>query len=61
MRASRSRMVPNLNNFLLQKIIKKFNFEDKNIEKYAIFGKTIFLFQKKHYIYTYAPQIAALA
>ena len=41
-----------LNNISLQKIIKNSIFEDKDIEKYALFRKTIFLlWEKKFYIY----------
>jgi hypothetical protein len=41
-RADRSRM--GHGQLFTSKNCKKFNFEDKNIEKYALFRKTIFLF-----------------
>jgi hypothetical protein len=58
-RAYRSRM--GLGQLFTSKIYKKSNFEDKNIEKYGIFRKTIFLLWKNMNLYIAVLQIAALA
>jgi hypothetical protein len=42
------------------KIYIKSNLEDKNIEKYGLFGKTIFLLWKNMHLYIAILQIAAL-
>jgi hypothetical protein len=58
-RVYRSRM--GLGQLFISKIYKKSNFEDKNIEKYALFGKTIFLLWENMHLYIVVLQIAALA
>jgi hypothetical protein len=55
-RAYRSRM--GLGQLFTSKIYKKSNFEDRNIEKYGIFRKTIFLLWENMNLYI---EIAALA
>jgi hypothetical protein len=58
-RAYRSRM--GLGQLFTSKIYKNSNFEDKNIEKYGFFGKTIFLLWKNMHLYIVVLQIAVLA
>jgi hypothetical protein len=58
-RAYRSRM--GLGQLFTSKIYKNSNFEDKNIEKYGFFGKTIFLLWENMHLYIAVLQIAALA
>jgi hypothetical protein len=50
-RAYRSRM--GCGQLFTSKICKKSNFEDKNIEKYVLFRRTISLLWEKKYIYIY--------
>jgi hypothetical protein len=54
----KSRM--DLGQLFISKIYKKFNFEDKNIEKYSLFGKIIFLLWKYMHLYIAVLQIIAL-
>jgi hypothetical protein len=58
-RAYRSRM--GLGQLFTSKIYKNSNFEDKNIEKYGFFGKTIFLLWENMHLYISVLQIATLA
>jgi hypothetical protein len=57
--AYRSRM--GLGQLFTSKIYKNSNFEDKNIEKYGFFGKTIFLLWENMHLYTAVMQIVTLA
>jgi hypothetical protein len=54
-RVYRSMMGPG--QLFIYKICRKFNIEDKNIEKYAFFGETVFLQGKNTSSTIYLPNI----